>query len=512
LANEQSRPVRGGRVSAKITLLIHYSQEGPMNHICARIEVLDEADLQRIHEATLAVLWRTGCRLPHRRILDRLEEQGATVDRANAVAHLPEALVTDAMAALRPASPSPEERWEQGVLRGRPLTIHPGNEANIVDYASLERRRGNSTDVLRGITLCNALSRVRSAMPLVTPSDCPAAMADVYGYYLCALYSAKPFSVYLMSPGAAEAIIALSTVRHGPDARRPGYLLEPNGALSYDEISLELALRFVEAGGSFHIGPMAMAGLDAPVTLAGTLVMQNAYNWIGSVVAYLWGAAGSWGGGAHAVDMRSMLCSFGSPNQVLLGLGAAQLGQWYGFQPSVNSALTDACVPDFQGGFEKGVSALTALLAGANFGAQGIVGADQGTSLEQLVIDNEWASYLDHILSHGIPVDDASLAVDEIMQAGILGGHIASEHTVRHMRATYWRSTIFNHEGFDAWAERGGRDAYACAHQEVERILAKHYPPVLQVEEAVRAELEAIWQDAQAHPERFRVEAWRYTP
>ena len=76
-----------------------------------------------------------------------------------------------------------------------------------------------------------------------------------------------------------------------------------------------------------------MAGLDAPVTLAGTLLLQNAYNWIGNVVAYLWGAQGSWGGGAHAVDMRSMLCSFGSPNQVLIGLGAAQLGQWYGFQP-----------------------------------------------------------------------------------------------------------------------------------------------------------------------------------
>ena len=50
---------------------------------------------------------------------------------------------------------------------------------------------------------------------------------------------------------------------------------------------------------------MAMAGLDAPVTLAGTLLLQNCYNWIGNVVAYLWGAAGSWGGGAHAVDMRS---------------------------------------------------------------------------------------------------------------------------------------------------------------------------------------------------------------
>jgi len=481
-----------------------------MNHIRACIEVLDDRDLQRIHEATLDVLWRTGCRLPHRRILTRLAEAGADVDWATGVVHLPAALVVEAMDALRGERLSREERFEQGVLRGRRLTIGPCNEANIVDYGAAERRRGTTEDVLKGLVLCNKLSHVRSAMPLVTPSDCPAAMADVYGYYLCALYSAKPFSVYLMSPGAADAIMALSAARYGPEARRPAYLLEPNGALSYDDISLELALRFVEAGGSFHIGPMAMAGLDAPVTLAGTLVLQNAYNWIGNVVAFLWGASGSWGGGAHAADMRSALCSFGSPNQLLLGLGAAQLGQWYGFAVSVNSALTDACVPDFQGGFEKGVSALTALLAGASFGAQGIVGADQGSSLEQLVIDNEWASYLDHVLSHGVPVDDATLAVDEIDRAGILGSHIASEHTVRHMRQTYWRSSIFNHEGFDAWAERGAHDVYARAHQQVEQILAEHYPPALQVSDAARAELDAIMAGARAHPERFRAE--RYTP
>ena len=247
-----------------------------MKHIRARVEVLDEADLQRIHAATLRLLWQTGCRLPHQRILDRLEERGATVDRDSAVVNLPETLVTEAMEALRPGNaPTDEERWEQGILRGQRLGIRPCNEANIVDYRSLERRRGTREDVLQGLAVSNALSHVVTAMPLVTPADCPPLMADVYGYYLCALYSAKPFSVYLMSPGAAEAVLDISKARYGADARRPGYLLEPNGALSYDEISLENALRFVEGGGSFHLGPMAMAGLDAPVTLAGTLLMQN---------------------------------------------------------------------------------------------------------------------------------------------------------------------------------------------------------------------------------------------
>ena len=144
---------------------------------------------------------------------------------------------------------------------------------------------------------------------------------------------------------------------------------------------------------------------------------------------------------------------------MLLGIGAAQLGQWYGFEVGVNSALTDACVPDFQGGFEKGVSAITALLAGARFGAQGIVGPDQGTSLEQLVIDNEWASYLDHLLSRGIPVDDAALAEAEIAEAGILGSHMASRHTVRHMRQAYWRFHSVQ-SGIVRWLGGAGRQGH----------------------------------------------------
>jgi len=259
------------------------------------------------------------------------------------------------------------------------------------------------------------------------------------------------------------------------------------------------------------VGPMAMAGLDAPVTLAGTLVMQNCYNLIANVVAYLWDTRCGWSGSAHTMDLRSSLCSFGSPNQVLLGLGAIQLGNWYGFETGANTALTDACVPDFQGGFEKGMSAMITLLAGGGHGAQGIVGADQGTSFEQLVIDDEWASALDHIFSHGMEVNDDTLGVDVIKRVGILGNFLADEHTVRHMRDTYWRASIFNYESWDAWMAKGGKDAYARAHDKVQEILGKHYPPQPVVSPEVKAQLDDLIAEAMAHPEQFQGERYHYS-
>ncbi len=484
-----------------------------MRQIHSKIEVLAEDELHQIHNATLEVLERVGCHLPHRRVLDRVADAGARVDRAAGTAKLPPDLVEKALEhATGGRSITPQDKFQRGVLHNGRVTIGPGNQANIVDYGAVTRRRGTTEDVLRGIVLCNELPHVRSAMPLVTPADVAEVMGDVYGYYLCSLYSKKPYGVYLMTPEASRVIIRMAEARYGRDEAHVSYLLEPNGALSYDEFSLENAITFAEAGHGFHLGPMAMAGLDAPVTLAGTLVMQNAYNLIGNVVAYLWDTRCGWSGSAHTLDLRSSLCSFGSPNQVLIGLAAVQLGNWYGFEVGANCALTDACVPDFQGGFEKGMSAVVMLLAGAGYGAQGIVGADQGTSLEQLVIDNEWASALDHIFSCGVPVDRETLGVEAIERVGILGSFIADEHTVKHMRDTYWRSTVFNHEGFDAWAAKGAKDVYQRANEEVQRILMEHYPPAPVVSEAVKAELDALMADARAHPERFHAERHEYRP
>lgn len=257
---------------------------------------------------------------------------------------------------------------------------------------------------------------------------------------------------------------------------------------------------------------MAMAGLDAPVTLAGTLVIQNADNLIGVVLCHLLGVPGTWSGSAHTMDLRSALCSFGSPNQVLLGLAAIQLGHYYGFDVIVNSALTDACVPDFQGGFEKGMSAIVALLAGADgIGAQGIVGADQGTSFEQLVIDNEWASAIDHIFRLGFEVNEETLALDVIKKVGIGGNFLSEEHTVRHMRETYWPATVFNQRSWDAWMDDGGKDVYAMAHQKVKEILAKHYPPQPLIGGEVMEELDALMEVARNHPQRFETRRYQAT-
>jgi trimethylamine--corrinoid protein Co-methyltransferase len=482
-----------------------------MNHIQSQITILSQTEIEQIHAATLNILATTGCRLPHPRVLDLLEARGATVDRATGVAKLPRALVEQALRETRPA-PGGDARLP--VMR-HPYDIHLSNQATIVEYSDPRqprtntRRLGNTEDVIKGLVLTNHLPFVGSCMPLVTPSDCPGYMQDLYAYYLCTLYSTKPYGVYICSPESARQILRMWEVVKNEPSRanfppQVGYLLEPNGALSYDIHSLEMAIIFAEAGHPIWLGPMAMSGLDAPVTLAGTMVMQNAYNLAGIVFCWLFGRPGSWSGSAHTADMRSFLCSFGSPNQVFIALAAIQMGRHYGYEISVNSGLTDACVPDFQSGFEKGMTGMVAFLAGAGgIGAQAIVGADQGVSYEQLVIDNEWASAFHHLFSRGVEVNEETLAVEVIQQVGIGGSFIAEEHTVRHARKTYWKSDLFNQASYDAWMADGGKDVHEKAHEKVEALLAQHYPPQPVISAEKIAALDAILAEARNAPEKF---------
>ena len=109
-----------------------------------------------------------GCHLPHRRVLDRLAAEGATVDYASAQAKPPPALVEKAISATRGGLRiTTEDHFREPVLRGGQLSIGPGNQANIVDYGATSRRQGAVDDVRKGLVLCNELPHVRSAMPVI---------------------------------------------------------------------------------------------------------------------------------------------------------------------------------------------------------------------------------------------------------------------------------------------------------------------------------------------------------
>jgi trimethylamine:corrinoid methyltransferase-like protein len=97
---------------------------------------------------------------------------------------------------------------------------------------------------------------------------------------------------------------------------------------------------------------------------------------------------------------------------------------------------TDSLHVDGQNALEKSLAAATHTAAGVSvIWGVGQVESEKTISPVQAVIDDEIAAAARRF-TVGFPVDDASLAVDEVRREGIAGSFLGSDHTLAHFRGT----------------------------------------------------------------------------
>jgi len=270
----------------------------------------------------------------------------------------------------------------------------------------------------------------------------------------------------VINPATADFIMDMGEAM----GRKEFYLFETISPLRFRKETCEMGLAFADRGHHLGLAPMIVGGTTGPATMAGTmsLVCAEVLASLFSIFAISGTRSGWFGHGSHFSDPRTMLCSFGSPAQALIAVASAQMGRFYGFPAGSNSALSDSLLPDFQCGFEKTFSAVMGGLAGTvSIGCQGIAGADQGFSAEQLVLDNEWLDAYNFVVA-GFEVTAEQLATELVEEVGIGGNFIAEEHTAEHTRESWWPSTLFSRDSFDAWKTLGALSSLERAHEKVE--------------------------------------------
>ena len=186
--------------------------------------------------------------------------------------------------------------------------------------------------------------------------------------------------------------------------------------------------------------------------------------------------------------------SFGSPEQGLMAVAMTELAKLYGFPVGVNVGLTDSKFPDVQNGLERGTTLLLGALAGADiFGHMGIVGADQGASLAELIINNEMIGYFRRIM-RGFHVNKETLAFEVIKQVGI-GGHFFEEkHTMKHFKKELWFPDLFDRENWELWNKKEDNTILERAIKRKEKILKEH--KVRPLDQGVANQIDEIVKEA----------------
>ncbi|HHN45850.1 MAG TPA: hypothetical protein ENN09_00275, partial [Planctomycetes bacterium] len=370
-------------------------------------------------------------------------------------------------------------------------------EASWLDEECMERRFAALADVETAARLGDALPAINVVGAMADPHDAPAAVQDVLVLQRLVKNTSKPFVFWFNNRMSTRYVCDMLTALAGSEPavgeRPPTYnFLEPISPLRFAFNGIDLLYETARFPLPVSIGPMAQAGATAPVTLAGTLVVENAEILAGVCITQLIreGTPVCYGGIPHTMDMRTTQMVFSGPEQALMAAGAVQLGKLHGLPVYINVGLTDSKIPDAQAGLESGMTLLAGALAGADiFGHMGICGVDQATSLTMLVMQDEIIQYVERIMA-GVKVDEDTLAVDVIRSVGPGGNYLSEPHTAQHLRTEHWFPRLLDRRFFDAWAAEGKRDmAWRCREMK-EKLLAEH--EVTPLHPAVEKEIDRI--------------------
>ena len=127
---------------------------------------------------------------------------------------------------------------------------------------------------------------------------------------------------------------------------------------------------------------------------------------------------------------------------------------------------------------------------------QGIVGADQGFSFAQLVLDDAWLDAFNYTLQ-GFTVDEDTMGFETIEEVGIGGNFLSEWHTVEYMRSSWWKHDLFPRQTFPEGEPI--QTARQRAQERAQTIIAENRTDEPVIDGAQCAMLDKIVQDALDH-------------
>jgi trimethylamine--corrinoid protein Co-methyltransferase len=332
-------------------------------------------------------------------------------------------------------------------------------------------RRRDLADFTRVV---DALSNVDVVVGTST-EDTPPEHRDFTGFRIMAENTSKHIRALSFSPKGGEAMIEMARVLAGGRRLKEIPLFSvgftAHGPLRWTGLALGVYKATAGHGIPCTINGEPMAGGSAPVTLAGTAAVGTAEILAGIVINQLLepGRPCLFNlGFSHVMDMRGGFAVTGGPENVLLAVTGAELARYYDL-PSVSWMCTDSLYYDSQNALEKTMACLSHAQARVStvWGA-GQVESEKTISPVQAVIDDEIIAMVRHYLK-GFPVDEDSLAVNEVRRVGITGNFIATDHTLNHFRDVVFEPKLM------VRTQRGGADKHdslqARAEARVDEIL-----------------------------------------
>jgi len=453
---------------------------------------LSSGEIEKLHQATLYVLKTVGVRFQSEAARTVFRQHGAEVD--GEIVRISEKILQKALSSIPKSFVLHGREEEQDVLVGGEAPVFASSSGPVYVRRGGEKYLAKNEDYLNFIKLSET-SPVLGVTNyiMVEPQDVAPDKRKLHQVACCLKYSTKPLIGITMGEGMSEECLRLvGNFYGGLTANRLLGIISPISPLSYDQQMLDHVLIYARNDQPLLFASCSLPGATSPVSLCGTMVIDNAEVLAGIILSQLVrpGLPVIYGNTSTACDLRYVSPAIGSPETGLVTLTTAALSSYYGIPCRSGGSLTDAKIPDMQAGIESAMTLLPAMVSGVDFILQscGILESFNTLSYEKFIIDEETLVTARRFVQ-GYEISDDLLGLEMIGRLGPGANYLSEEHTAAHYRSEQYTPKIISREGFAQWTEAGGRDLPERAASAVEKRLEQYQPP------QITAEQEKVLQD-----------------
>ncbi len=458
---------------------------------------MDREQCEKIHQASLEILRKTGVRVYSDEARALLQDAGCLVTDGNLV-RIPPAAVEWALAHVPSTIALCDRGSTTASVRLTPgeSSFGPGSDCpNYLDPKDGARRPFTLADLDGCVRLADALPEISFLMSMGIPRDY---RGNAYRRQYATLIQGSRKPVVFVCNDAADCraiTAAAAAVAGGTEELRlnPTLLLysEPTTPLSHSATATEKLLFMAARGLPVVHSPAPMMGSTAPVTVAGGLALGNA-EVLSSIVIHQKkrpGAPFLYGSGLHHMDMKTSISVYGAPEFQIARVAVACMGRYYGLPTWGYAGHSDGILFDEQAAADAVFSVQTALLSGTNLIHDvGYLEAGLITSPEMMVFTADMIRMMRHF-TDGFGMSSEDLALEAIHAVGPGGNYLGEEHTIRHFREM-WQPELFDRQRFDSWQASGSKSLRARLREKTLEIMASH--PGAPLSDPLRKEVEKV--------------------
>jgi trimethylamine---corrinoid protein Co-methyltransferase len=459
-----------------------------------RYELVERAALQRIHDQSMKILGELGIDFYDEEVRAILAEHGVKV--VGDTAYFSEEVV------MRYVGLAPREFTQLArnpannvVIGGNRAVFAPVYGPPFVIDLDRGRRESKLEDFQNFVKLTYATPYLHhSGGTVVEPTDEPVPTRHLDMLFAHIKYSDKAFMGSVTAGENAADSVTMAEIVFGKERMQehPALLslINVSSPRRYDDRMLAAIKVYAKARQALLITPFLMAGAMSPVSLAGTLALQNAEALAGIALCQMItpGLPVIYGSFMTNIDLQSGAPVFGSPESQLALITGRQLADFYGLPFRSGGTFSSSKIADAQAGYESIQVMLPTVLSQVNFVLHAAGWLENGLTAgyEKFMIDCELLGMY-HVWARGIDLSDEAFAFDAMQEVAPGGHFLGTQHTMRHFRTAFYRAELFDYNSAEQWELDGALDTAQRANRQWKKVLADYQPPAL--DPAVETEL-----------------------